>query len=673
MAELLIELFQEEIPARMQAAAAADFRRLMLRGLNERGLAVADAEVFVTPRRLTLVIADIAAASEAVREELKGPRVAAPPAALDGFLKKTGLTREQLVVQPDPKGDVYLAIVEKPGRPAREIVAEALVETIRGFPWPKSMTWEPSGLQWVRPLRSILCLLGGAVVPVEIAGLTAGNVTRGHRQMANEPFEATDFADYRAKLAERRVMLDREARKQAIREQALAAADKAGLAFRDDAGLLDEVAGLVEWPVVLTGSFDPAFLDVPQEVLIDTMRTNQKYFALTDAAGKLADRFLVVSNLEARDGGAAIVAGNERVLRARLADARFFWELDRRTTLEARLPRLEKIVFHAKLGTQAQRVARIEALAGEIAAAIGADVAAAKLAARLCKADLVSGTVGEFPDVQGVIGGYLARAEGLGDAVGNAIAEHYKPQGQGDGAPTAPVSVAVALADKIDTLVGFFAIDEKPTGSKDPFALRRAALGVIRTILENGVRLNLKAVFGAQFDALMEFMADRMKVALREQGVRHDLIDAVFALGGQDDLVLLMRRIEALEKFLSSDDGRNLLAGYRRAANILRIEAKKDGRAFDGKVDLTLLLLLQEQAMFSAISMADDFIEAEISHERFDQAMGVLANLRAPVDAFFEGVKVNDDDPAIRANRLNLLARLVADAHLVADFSKIEG
>jgi glycyl-tRNA synthetase beta chain len=766
MPQLLLELFQEEIPARMQAQAADDLKRLILLGLTDRGLTATDARVYVTPRRLTLVIDDLPAASADVREELKGPRTSAPDAALAGFLKKTGLTKDQLTVQSDAKGDVYLAVIARPGRPAAEIIPEAVIETVKAFPWPKSMKWEPSGLQWVRPLRSLICLFDGTVVPVEIAGLTASNVTRGHRQMANAPFEVHDFADYESKLRERRVILDPAERRALIEEQALRAAAQAGLVFRDDPELLAEVAGLVEFPVVLTGAFDPAFLDVPQEVLISTMRKNQKYFALTDTNGKLAEKFLVVSNLEARDGGKAIIEGNEKVVRARLSDAKFFWDLDRQTTLESRLPKLKDIVFHAKLGTQWDRIQRIERLAGDIAERIGADVEQAKLAARLCKADLVSGTVGEFPEVQGIIGGYLAKAEGLPAPIATAIAEHYKPQGPGDSVPTDPVSIAVALADKLDTLVGFFAIDEKPTGSKDPFALRRAALGLARNILDSSLRVRLSElalghsaqIFAQQakaadkpaadalgvlveegltdrelareiatkgidkrinpqamsegrghaastIETLLDFIADRLKVALREKGIRHDLIDAALSQtlpvmagldpaiqnggsdqpdgrlkGGHDgqggwngDLVLLVRRVEALQAFLATDDGANLLAGYKRAANILRIEEKKEKASFAGAVDPSLLAAPEEQALYAAIATAGDLIADEIAAEKFDGAMGVLANLRGPVDAFFEQVKVNDDDPAIRINRLNLLARLKQAAHLVADFSKIEG
>ena len=809
MPQLLLELFSEEIPARMQAAAADDLKRLMLRALNDRGLGQPDARAYVTPRRLTLVIDDLPAASADVREELKGPRTNAPEAALAGFLKKTGLTKDQLTTQADAKGEVYIAIIERPGRPAPALIAEAAIETIKSFPWPKSMTWEPSGLSWVRPLRSILCLFDGQVVPFQIAGLTASNVTRGHRQMANEPFEVRDFADYEMKLRERRVILDRAERMEMIEQQALNAAANAGLVFRDDDELLEEVAGLVEYPVVLTGAFEPAFLSVPQEVLISTMRKNQKYFALYSADGgsnlrhgevrsaereasnhaqgsnrpasfetqppaapqddesganggsnlrhgeegatapvsnhalTLSNRFLIVSNLEARDGGAAIVAGNEKVIRARLSDAKFFWEQDLKKKLEPMHFDLKGITFHAKLGTQWDRVQRIERLAGEIAERIGANAHDARLAARLCKADLVSGTVGEFPEVQGIIGGYLARAEGLGDAVANAIADHYRPQGPSDRVPTELVSVAVALADKLDTLAGFFAAGEKPTGSKDPFALRRAALGVVRCILETEVRIPLNDItdsaatsvlsdiaakkyaslqasaqdaadllrkpelteavddldevkdglyesilYGSKRtrQGLAEFVGERLRVALKEQGKPFHLLDSVFALsstkdpvefvfalGGQDDLVLLVRRVEALQRFLATDDGANLLAGYKRAANILRIEEKKDKVTYDGGVDPDWLVTDADKALFAAIATANELIEAEIAKEDFDGAMRVLAGLRGPVDAFFDLVKINDDDAAVRLNRLNLLARIKSAAHLVADFSKIEG
>jgi glycyl-tRNA synthetase beta chain len=742
MPQFLLELFQEEIPARMQAQAADDLKRLLTRALDQRGLKAATATAYVTPRRLTLVIDDLPSASAAVREELKGPRTSAPDAALAGFLKKTGLTKDQLTIQADPKGDVYLAVIERPGRPAADIIPEAVIETINNFPWPKSMVWAPIGVSWVRPLRSVLCLFDGRTVEFQVGTgnspyvIVSGNTTRGHRQMANEPFEVQDFEDYRNRLAERRVVLDREDRKAMIVEQAHAAAARAGLVFRDDPELLEEVAGLVEYPVVLTAAFDPAFLDVPQEVLISTMRKNQKYFALVDEAGKLAEKFLIVSNLEARDGGTAIIAGNEKVVRARLSDAKFFWDLDRKTTLDSRLEKLKDIVFHAKLGSQWDRVQRIERLAGEIAERIGADVEQAKLAARLCKADLVSGTVQEFPEVQGIIGGYLAKAEGLPDAVATAIAEHYKPQGPTDSVPNDKVAIAAALADKLDTLVGFFAIDEKPTGSKDPFALRRAAIGCVRIVISSQIRLELasicamhsarlaaKSIFteafepfkkaavqlerdskfsaalsvldmasdkikafpdeisnemleglaGAGVDAAV-FILERATAALVDRGLSNDAVTAcLFDSGSSSDLVLLVRRVEALQAFLATDDGANLLAGYKRAANILRIEEKKDGAPAADTVDPTLLTAPEEKSLSAAIDAAAPRIEQAIAAEDFAAAMTALAALRAPVDAFFESVKVNDDDRPTRANRLALLARIKHAAHLVADFSRIEG
>lgn len=675
MAELFLELFQEEIPARMQGAAAEDLKRLVLNGLAEAGLTPGTARCFVTPRRLALVIDGLATGTAHTVEELKGPRVNAPAAALDGFLKKTGLAKDQLSVVTDPKGDFYVARMEKPGRATTEVIPAVVTSAMRGFPWPKSMRWEASGLNWVRPLRGLICLFDGKIVPFEIAGVRTGNTTRGHRLMANEAFVVSGFADYETKLRAHKVLLDPAERKDEILKQAKRRAAEAGLVFRNDDELLDEVAGLVEWPVVLTGSFDKAFLDVPGEVLVTTMRKNQKYFALYDLDLKLASSFLVVANLEARDGGAAIVAGNERVLRARLSDAKFFWEQDRRETLESRLPRLKDIVFHAKLGTQLDRVNRIEALAGEIAVKIGADVAKARLAARLCKADLVSGTVGEFPEVQGVLGGYLARAEGLDPEVADAIRDHYKPVGAQDDPPNAPVTIAVALADKLDTLTGFFAIDEKPTGSKDPFALRRAALGVVRILIGSAIRLRLTEVLGAHDsrEALLAFFNDRLRVALRDKGHRHDVVEAVTSLRSQDDLFLVTRGVEALSGFLGTEDGAALLAGYKRAANILRIEEKKDKRSFDGSVDPELLEAPEEKALYTAIATANDLIAAEIERERFEAAMGVLANLRAPVDAFFEKVTVNAPDPKLRENRLALLNALKTAAHLVADFSKIEG
>ncbi|MBI1238954.1 MAG: glycine--tRNA ligase subunit beta [Alphaproteobacteria bacterium] len=754
MPQLLLELFCEEIPARMQGAAARDLERLIVGALSDRGLLNEGARGFATPRRLCLVIEGLPIRQPDVREERKGPRVTANEKAIEGFLKSTGLTKDQLTVQADPKGDFYLAVIERKGRPTAEVIAEIVPEVIANFPWPKSMRWGSGSMTWVRPLHSILCCFAGEIVPFAVEGIRSGDQTRGHRFMSEGAITARDFETYTDELRKAHVILDPKDRAEIIQRDAQNAAFARGLTLKDDAALIEEVAGLVEWPVVLVGSFDKAFLGVPQEILISTMRANQKYFALLEAhpsrlaslapqdevpgtkphpeagaqppskdEGRLSNHFVVVANIEASDGGKAIVAGNERVLRARLSDAKFFWDQDKKRTLEDRLPELEKIVFHAKLGSQRERVARIEALAGEIATMIGADPEKARLAARLCKADLVSQTVGEFPEVQGVIGGYLAREEGLGDDVAAAIRDHYKPLGPSDAVPTAPVSIAVALADKLDTLVGFFAIDEKPTGSKDPFALRRAALGVSRILVRRGERfrvlvsaqsaLNLLADYphsaiergairtnldpstikihgpdvmlrvrrnwggrGETFDeeaiSLLAFFADRLKVALREQGVRHDLIDAVFALEGQDDLVLIVRRVEALQRFLKSDDGANLLAGYKRAANILKIEEKKDG-PFEGHADPALLQEPAEQALFKVIAEAGDLLAAELERERFDEAMSVLARLRAPVDAFFEKVTVNAPDPALRANRLRLLNQIRAAMHLVADFSKVEG
>lgn len=700
MPQLLLELFSEEIPARMQAQAAKDLERLMLGALTDRGLLSEGARSFATPRRLTLVIEGLPAEQPDVSEERKGPRVSAPDAALQGFLKSTGLTKEQLKVQKDPKGDFYLAVIERKGRPTADVIAEIVPEIVRGFPWPKSMRSGTNPLVWVRPLKSILYAFGGAVVPFEVGGVRSGDQTRGHRFMSDGAIVARDFATYEAALRKAHVILDAEERKRIIREQALKAANAAGLEWIEDEALLDEVAGLVEWPVVLTGEFDKAFLGVPQEILISTMRANQKYFALRQPGAKaLANKFLVVANVETPDGGKAVIEGNQRVLRARLSDAKFFWDQDLKETLESRLEKLKPIVFHEKLGNQFERVERIEALAGEIATIIGADADKAKLAARLCKADLVSQTVGEFPEVQGVIGGYLARAEKMDAEIADAIRDHYKPQGPSDAVPTAPVTIAVALADKLDTLVRFFRIKEPPTGSKDPFALRRAALGAIRTILAKPIRAKImeltefavrlpwhgtqmfhgrilhgftRAYVDEMYD-LLAFFSDRLKVALRDQGVRHDLIDAVFALGGQDDLVLIVRRVEALQEFLKKDDGANLLAGYKRAANILKIEEKKDKRSFGGPADPARLVEPEEKALHAALASAEKDVAPALAREDFAAAMAALARLRAPVDAFFEKVTVNAPDASLRENRLRLLAQIKATAHLIADFSKIEG
>jgi glycyl-tRNA synthetase beta chain len=690
MPQLLLEIFSEEIPARMQAQAARDLERLLVGGLTDRGFLNEGARSFATPRRLTLVIEGLPAQQADVSEERKGPKLDAPDGAIQGFLRSTGLTRDQLRIQKDPKGDFYLAVTERKGRPTPAVLAELIPDVIKSFPWPKSQRWGSGELTWVRPLHSILCTFDGEVVPFEVGTVASSNTTRGHRFLGNGIITARRFDDYVDQLKKAHVILNAADRKAQILHDAQQLAHAQNLELIADDALADEVAGLVEWPVPLIGQFDTGFLDVPQEILISTMRANQKYFALKDPrTGKLSNRFVVIANMVTKDGGKQIVAGNERVLRARLSDAKFFWDQDRKTKLEARVAQLKDIVFHAKLGTQLQRVERIEQLAGEIAKIIGADEAKARRAARLCKADLVSGTVGEFPEVQGVMGRYFALNDGEDAAVADALRDHYKPQGQGEDVPSAPVSMAVALADKLDTLAGFFAIDEKPTGSKDPFALRRAALGVIRIVLEGGLRLRLTEAStnaGKTFSgnaswvgALVEFFADRLKVALRDKGIRHDLIDAVFALGGQDDLTLIVRRVEALQGFLKTDDGKNLLAGYKRAVNILKIEEgkekKKDAKfgGFTGKPDVSLLEVPQEVELFKTLAIANDLIAAEVQKERFEEAMRAMSRLREPVDAFFEKVTVNADNPNLRENRLKLLSEIRDAMHSVADFSKIEG
>jgi glycyl-tRNA synthetase beta chain len=684
MAELLLELFCEEIPARMQPRACDDLKRLVGDGLTAASLSYERLEAYASPRRLVLHATGLPAAQPDVREERRGPRTDAPLAAIEGFLRSTGLKLEQLTAKMEGKGTFYVGVVEKPGQPTPVVLKALLAQVITSFPWPKSMRWgersrSMDALRWVRPLQSIVCLLGGAVVDLEIAGIKAGNATRGHRFMAPSAFTVDDFDSYKTKLRLNRVLMDPAERMAKIDGQARALAKSAGLELVEDAGLLAENAGLTEWPVVLMGSFDAAFLDVPAECLTATMRANQKYFTLRDLkTGRMANRFLCVANLEAADKGEAIIAGNEKVLSARLADARFFWEQDLKVPLAARLPKLADITFHEKLGTLAEKVERVAALARHLSASIpGCDPDLAEQAAQLCKADLVSGMVGEFPELQGIMGRYYATREGLDPAVAQAIEEHYKPLGPSDACPTAPVSVAVALADKLDTLVGFFAIDEKPTGSRDPFALRRAALGVIRLIVGNGLRLSLAGVIGGQSGVvvgdLLDFFADRLKVQQREAGVRHDLIEAVFALGGEDDLVRLLARVAALQAFVGTEDGANLLAGTRRALNILKIEEKKDGRAFTDPVEPALLALPAETALYQAIAGATAAAQAAVETEDFTAAMAALARLRAPVDAFFDTVTVNADEPHIRANRLALLAMLRSAVNTVADVSKIEG
>jgi len=866
MPDLLLELFSEEIPARMQAKAADDLRRMVTDKLVAEGLVYEGAKAFVTPRRLALTVHGIPARQPDLKDERKGPKVGAPDAAVQGFLKAAGLkSLEEAKIQRDPKkGDFYVALIEKPGRPAIEVLAEFLPVIVRTFPWPKQMRWgersaKSGALTWVRPLHSIIATFGMEteepdVVPFEVAGITAGQVTRGHRFMAPDEFSVRRFEDYEAKLQVAKVVLDSARRKDIILADAKELAFAQGFELIEDQVLLDEVAGLVEWPVVLMGSFDEEFLSIPGEVIRATIRNNQKCFVVRDAkSGKLANRFILVANIEASDGGNAIVAGNERVIRARLADAKFFYDTDLKIRLEDRLPKFEQIVFHEKLGTQAERIARIERLAAEIAPLVGADVEKAKRAAQLCKADLLTEVVGEFPELQGLMGKYYARAQGEDASVAAACEEHYKPQGPTDRVPSDPVSIAVALADKIDTLVGFWAVDEKPTGSKDPYALRRAALGVIRLTLENSLRLqlselvrkalilmmyfalrpergyrylgerwhppednapsetwneakhlifldsdgfvtlNAKKIGGEQignpdldhdsdeyeersnayaeferrlthldqvevpfmFDGaptgyerkasavslalqrimeedfsrtginrlashLLSFFADRLKVQLREQGARHDLVDAVFAAGAahfpsphvsggegsgvggasspqgksphprslptagggreehaaagsmQDDLLMIVRRVEALGKFLDTDDGKNLLAGIKRASNILVIEEKKDKRTFNGAPDASLYRLDEEKALAKAIDHAKVEASAAVAKEDFAAAMAAMAKLRPAVDAFFDKVKVNDDDPKVRENRLKLLNEIRAATRTVADFSRVQ-
>jgi glycyl-tRNA synthetase beta chain len=835
--ELLLELFSEEIPARMQARAAEDLRKSVTDRLVTAGLVYEGAKAFVTPRRLTLSVHGVPARQPDLREEKKGPRVGAPENAIAGFLKAAGLKSiSDAKVQPDKKGDFYVAVIEKPGLPAIQVIARILLDVLRRFPWEKSMHWgaaprqvmpdvetavsmvqtsegityvSKDWLRWVRPLHSIVATFGPEtedpeIVPIEINGIKAGNQTRGHRFLAPEPFTVRRFADYAQKLDHAKVVLDAERRRDIILTEAKQLAFAQGLELVEDEGLLAEVSGLVEWPVVLMGSFDEKFLHIPEEVIRATIRNNQKCFVLRDAThAKLVNKFLLVSNLEAEDGGKAIVAGNERVIRARLSDAKFFYETDLKTRLEDRLSKFEQIVFHEKLGSQAERIKRIERLAAELAPLVGADVDKARRAARLCKMDLLTEVVGEFPEVQGVTGRYYAEAQGEDEAVAHACEDHYSPKGPNDLVPSDPVSIAVALADKIDTLVGFWAIDERPTGSKDPYALRRAALGVIRLILENDLRLNLAEIiptatlafmiwgfhplrdimhggyrdlvgermedgavtggdwpklpyrlylnydgfvdergeqafegeigvyedddaekclsaleelksrlekmeivisvldFGEEetwseglvkfyesrnyekrlwrgaasaiFELLGPFFADRLKIQLREQGARHDLVDAVFALEGEDDLLLIVRRVEALGKLLDTEDGKNLLAGFKRATNIIRIEEKKDNREYTGAPDTKLYELPEEKALAQAIETAKAEATRAVGKEDFEAAMRAMAKLRPYVDAFFDKVTVNVDDKALRENRLKLLNEIRTATRAVADFSKIEG
>ncbi|HEY5379565.1 MAG TPA: glycine--tRNA ligase subunit beta [Pseudolabrys sp.] len=686
MPDLLLEFLSEEIPARMQARAAEDLKKMVTDRLVAAGLVYEGAKAFVTPRRLALSVHGVPARQPDVREEKKGPRVGAPEQAIAGFLKGAGLTSiDQAKVQADKKGDFYIAVIEKAGKPALDVIAEMIPEIVRSFPWSKSMRWGSGKLTWVRPLHSILATFGPEteepdVVPIEIDGIKSGDETRGHRFMAPGTIKVRRFDDYIVKLQAAKVVLDPARRAESILADAKNLAFAQGLELIEDDGLLAEVAGLVEWPVTLVGSFDAAFLSIPEEVIRATIRNNQKCFVLRDTqTAKLTNKFILVANEEASDGGNAIVAGNERVIRARLSDAKFFYETDLKTKLEDRLPKFEQIVFHEKLGTQAERIKRIGALAKELAPLVKADPKKAERAAQLCKTDLLTDVVGEFPELQGLMGKYYAEAQGEDEAVAHACEDHYKPKGPDDLVPADPVSIAVALADKIDTLVGFWAIDEKPTGSKDPYALRRAALGVIRIIVDNQIRLSLKLLFQKAVrkftagDDLLLFFADRLKVQLRDKGARHDLVDAVFALGGQDDLLLIVRRVEALGKFLATEDGKNLLASVKRASNILGIEEKKDKKTYAGTPDAKQLKDVEEKALADAIAIAKKDASAAVAKEDFAAAMSAMAKLRPFVDAFFEKVTVNVDDKALRENRLKLLNEIREATRAVADFSKIEG
>jgi glycyl-tRNA synthetase beta chain len=738
MPDLLFELFSEEIPARMQMRAAEDLKKLVTDRLVDAGLVYEGATAFVTPRRLALAVQGIPVRQPDLKEEKKGPRVGAPDNAVQGFLKSAGLASlSEATIQKDPKkGDFYVALIEKPGRPAIDVLAEILPLVIRTFPWPKSMRWgersaRPGALTWVRPLHSIVATFGPEtedpdIVPFAVDGIAASDLTRGHRFLAPKSFKVKHFDDYAAKLDKAKVVLDPARRREIILADAKHLAFAQGYELIEDQGLLDEVAGLVEWPVVLMGSFDPAFLEMPPEVIRTTIRANQKCFVVR-AGDALAAKFILVANIEAVDGGAAIIAGNERVIRARLSDAKFFYESDLKIPLEERLPKFKNIVFHEKLGTQWERVEIIEVLTSEIAPIVGADTEKAKRAARLAKADLLTELVGEFPELQGLMGKYYARAQGEDESIALACEEHYKPIGSNDLTPTNPISIAVALADRINTLSGFWAIQEKPSGSRDPYALRRAALGVIQIILENRISIGLRRVLGggilihflrmeksmlqnalrqyhaelaeaaiqnrmpiprdsnllssndyrvlaeSQTDNLLQFFADRLKVQLREHGARHDLVDAVFALEGQDDLVLIVRRIEALAVFLDTEDGKNLLAGYKRATNILRIEEKRDKTEYTGAPAPELYRQAEEWELARAIDVAAAEAGDAVGREDFAAAMHAMAKLRPHVDAFFEKVTVNAPEPDVRANRLRLLNGIRTATRAVADFSRIEG
>ncbi|WP_283643816.1 glycine--tRNA ligase subunit beta [Marinovum algicola] len=682
MPDLLIELFSEEIPARMQARACDDLKKRMTDGLVEAGLTYVSAAAFSTPRRLALTVEGLLAESPTVREERKGPKVGAPDKAIEGFLRGAGVSRDDLEERETPKGAVYFATITKPGRPAAEIVAEVLEEVIRNFPWPKSMRWGAGSLRWVRPLHSVICLLsdeaGAEVVPFEIDGIRAGDVTRGHRFMAPDAFSVVSYEDYAAKLKRAHVVLDAQERADHIWNDATNAAFSQGLEVVEDKGLLAEVAGLVEWPVLLMGEIGADFLGLPPEVLQTSMKEHQKFFSVKNPKNGRIEKFITVANRETADNGATILAGNQKVLSARLSDAKFFWENDLRAVsdagLEGMAAPLAQVTFHNKLGSQAERIARIAALAREIAPMVGADADAAELAAKVAKADLSSEMVYEFPELQGIMGRYYAMEAGLSQPVADACRDHYSPLGPSDDVPVEPVSVAVALADKLDTLTGFWAIDEKPTGSKDPFALRRAALGVIRLILNNNLALPLSVHFDPAFgDDLLSFFHDRLKVFLRDQGIRHDVIDACVAMPGSDDLALLVKRAQALQGFLDTSDGENLLQGFKRANNILTQAEEKDGVEYSFGGDVKFAEEAEEKALFSALDAAEPKIKAALERQDFEAAMSALAGLRGAVDGFFEAVQVNAENEVLRRNRLNLLSSIRTACLSVADLARIEG
>lgn len=689
MAELLLEIFSEEIPARMQARAAEDLARLVGESLKAQGLDARSLRAAGGPRRLTLVADGLPKAQPDTTEERKGPQVGAPEQALQGFMKAAGLSSiGQAEIRELPKGKFYFSVVTRKGRPTPVVLKEIIEAALTQLPWPKSMRWATNPTRWVRPLHRILCLFDSAVVPVSFAGVTAGDTTVGHRFLTPGEIKVKNAGDYAAKLRKANVVVDPAERETMIARDLDRLAAAAGLAVRPDAGLMQEVIGLVEWPVPLLGTIDDAFMDVPPEVMTSAMRKHQKYFALSTKSGAFANRFGVIANMVAKDKGKAIIAGNERVLRARLSDAKFFWDQDRAQSLASRVEKLEERVFQAQLGTVHDKVKRLVKLSGHIARFVdGSDKALAARAALLCKADLSTGMVGEFPDLQGIMGRYYALHDGEPAPVADAVADHYSPLGPNDACPSKPLSIVVSLADKLDSLVGFFAINEKPTGSKDPYALRRAALGVIRIILENKLRLPLREAFGHALagyetlkvdtkkivDDVLDFFADRLKVHLREKGVRHDYVSAVFALGSEDDLVRLMARVEALGTFLASDDGANLLVAYRRAANIVRIEEKKDNRSYAGDVGAEALGAPEAAFLLTALQGTATTAAEALLREDFTSAMGALAQLRAPVDAFFDKVTVNTDNADQRAARLKLLSRIVAVMNQVADFSKVEG